>query len=220
MRIAGAAPRRTPKLNVVTSERLYALGIELMDGAVHAAQTIGAVRARHAIRYRDGLIISTLAMIPLRRGAPGASEIGRQLVKMAERCGDWTYPPEIRRLGILFDYSIPQALSARIDLYLERLRSCIRGSDKHAGLWPSQHNIPMRPDLDKCRRIQTYKEGFRFWRQCASLPPCRRQLLVSVRPRKHSRHQGPSWARNICHDGEALHYDTVAGCRTRFGAND
>jgi integrase/recombinase XerD len=33
-RIAAAAPRRHPKYHLVTSDRLYALGLELMDGAV------------------------------------------------------------------------------------------------------------------------------------------------------------------------------------------
>lgn len=36
-RIAAMAPRRLPKYNQVTSERLYALGLEVMDDAVAAA---------------------------------------------------------------------------------------------------------------------------------------------------------------------------------------
>jgi integrase/recombinase XerD len=37
-RIAAGAPRRRPKYNLVTSERLYALGLQLMDGAVEGAK--------------------------------------------------------------------------------------------------------------------------------------------------------------------------------------
>ena len=56
------------------------------------------------------------------------------------------WPSKDRRRWRPLDYSISKDLSARIDLYLERFRPCIRGSDKHAGLWPSHHSIPMRRD--------------------------------------------------------------------------
>jgi hypothetical protein len=62
-RIAVAAPRPARKYNLVTSERLYALGIELMVNAVNAADAVGRAGTRHAIQYRDGLIISVLALI-------------------------------------------------------------------------------------------------------------------------------------------------------------
>jgi hypothetical protein len=58
-RIAAGAPRTAQKYNLVTSERLYALGIELMDNAVNAADAVRRAGTRHAIQYRDGLIIST-----------------------------------------------------------------------------------------------------------------------------------------------------------------
>ena len=197
-RIDAGAPPPKRKFNLVTSERLYALGLELMDSAVNAAEAIGRVRARQAIQYRDGLIISTLAMIPLRRGTLAALQFGRQLIKIG-RYWELDIPGEDTKTQRPLDYAIPEELSARIDLYLERFRRCIRGSDKHDGVWPSHHNIPMRPELDKCRRIQKNEKGLWFRGQSASLPPRRCELLVSVRPRKRSRHQGPSRARNICH---------------------
>jgi hypothetical protein len=83
-RLAAAAPPRARKFNLVTSERLYALGIELMDSAMNAADITGQVRTRHAIRYRDGLIIGTLAMIPLRLRTLAALKIGRQLKKVGK----------------------------------------------------------------------------------------------------------------------------------------
>ena len=66
-RIAAAAPPPARKYNLMTSDRLYALGIKLMDCAVAAADALENTGTRQAIQYRDGLIISTLAMIPLRR---------------------------------------------------------------------------------------------------------------------------------------------------------
>ena len=95
-RIAAAAPRPARKYNLVTSDRLYAIGVELMDFAVTAADARGRTGTRQAIQYRDGLIISTLAMIPLRRGALAALQVGRHLVKSAI-IGSSTFPPRLPR---------------------------------------------------------------------------------------------------------------------------
>jgi integrase/recombinase XerD len=159
-RIAAAAPRPARKYNLVTSERLYALGIELMDNAVNAADAV-RVGTRHAIKYRDGLIISVLAVIPLRRGTLAALQIGRHLIKVADH---WQLdiPAEDTKTRRPLDYSIPKELSARIDLYLDRFRSCIRGSDKHACLWPSHHSIPMRPDSINVAVRKRTKRAFGF----------------------------------------------------------
>jgi integrase/recombinase XerD len=159
-RIAAAAPRPARKYNLVTSERLYALGIELMDNAVNAADAV-RVGTRRAIKYRDGLIISVLAVIPLRRGTLAALQIGRHLIKVADH---WQLdiPAEDTKTRRPLDYSIPKELSARIDLYLDRFRSCIRGSDKHACLWPSHHSIPMRPDSTNVAVRKRTKRAFGF----------------------------------------------------------
>ena len=57
-RIAAAAPPPPKKYNLVTSERLYTLGLKLMKSAVTASDADGRTRTRRAIQYRDGLIIS------------------------------------------------------------------------------------------------------------------------------------------------------------------
>jgi hypothetical protein len=67
-RIATAAPPPARKYNLVASDRLYALGIELMDNAVNVADAVGRAGTRHAIQYRDGLIISILALVAPRGG--------------------------------------------------------------------------------------------------------------------------------------------------------
>ena len=160
-RIDAGAPPPKRKFNLVTSERLYALGLELMDSAVNAAEAIGRVRARQAIQYRDGLIISTLAMIPLRRGTLAALQFGRQLIKIG-RYWELDIPGEDTKTQRPLDYAIPEELSARIDLYLERFRRCIRGSDKHDGVWPSHHNIPMRPNSINVAVYKRTKRAFGF----------------------------------------------------------
>src|SRR5262249_8418673 len=66
-RIARQAKPRRAKHHLVTSERLYLLGLELMDAAIDAAKAFGTVSKTCAFDYRDGLIIALVAVIPLRR---------------------------------------------------------------------------------------------------------------------------------------------------------
>jgi integrase len=160
-RITTAAPRRARKYNLVTSEHLYVLGIELMEGAVTAADVTGRARTRQAIQFRDGLIISTLAMIPLRRGTLAVLKIGRHLVKVSDHW-ELDIPAADTKTRRPLDFSIPKDLSARIDLFLDRFRSRIRGSDKHHGLWPSHHSIPMRPDSINVAVQKRTKKAFGF----------------------------------------------------------
>jgi integrase/recombinase XerD len=160
-KIGAAATPPARKYNLVTSDRLYALGIELMNSAVTAADAVERTSARRAIQYRDGLIISILAMIPLRRGTLAALQIGRHLIKVGDHW-ELDIPAVHTKTRRPLDYSIPKDLSARIDLYLERFRSRIRGSDKHAGLWSSHHSIPMRPDSINVAVQKRTKKAFGF----------------------------------------------------------
>ena len=67
---------RPERHHLVTSERLYALGIDLMDRAVAGAATLDKPSKAQAFQYRDGLIIALLALIPLRRRTLAALRIG------------------------------------------------------------------------------------------------------------------------------------------------
>src|SRR5262249_59317434 len=64
-RIARQAKPRRAKHHLVTSERLYLLGLELMDAAIDAAKALGTVSKTCAFDYRDGLILSLVPVIPL-----------------------------------------------------------------------------------------------------------------------------------------------------------
>jgi len=83
-RITAQASQRPERLHLVTSDRLFALGIELMDRAV--ADAVGMARPSkvQAFAYRDGLIIALLALIPLRRRTLAALRIGRHLVQVGD----------------------------------------------------------------------------------------------------------------------------------------
>ena len=99
-RIAAQAKCRPEKHHLITSERLYALGFALMDEAMEAADSVGAVPKAVAFEYRDGLMIALLAAIPLRRRTFAAPRIGKQLVKSGQMVGRGiTKSPAIGRAG-------------------------------------------------------------------------------------------------------------------------
>jgi integrase/recombinase XerD len=141
-RMAATAPRSAGKYHLVTSDRLYLLGIELMDRAVADADDAQRTDKVHAFQYRDGLIIALLALIPLRSRTLTALRMDQHLV----RTGDlWALdiPAADTKTRRALDFAVSREMSARIDLYLEQFRSCIPGADKHTGLWPSNKSRPM-----------------------------------------------------------------------------
>jgi integrase/recombinase XerD len=160
-RIAATAPRKPGKYHLVTSDRLYALGIELMDCAVTDAGAAKRTRTAHAFQYRDGLIIAFLALIPLRSRTLAALRIGRHLIKVGD-LWELDIPAADTKSRRPLDYSISKELSARIDLYLERFRSRISGADKHASLWSSNQSRPMCPDAIYTAVHRRTKKAFGF----------------------------------------------------------
>jgi integrase/recombinase XerD len=143
-RLSAAAPRKPKKYHLVTSERLYALGIELMDRAVADATSANCVSKTHSLEYRDGLIIALLALIPLRRRTLVALRIGNQLVKTGDL---WALniPAADTKTRRALDYPIAEELCKRINLYLERFRGRIPGADERNALWPSNKRGAMCP---------------------------------------------------------------------------
>lgn len=141
-RIAAAAPRHSGRYHLVTSDCLYALGIQLMDCAIADADAGERMRASHALQYRDGLIIALLALIPLRRHTLAALRIGNHLMKVGELWELEIAAADTKTRRSL-DYPISQELSAYIDLYLERFREGIPGAYKHRGIWSSYRSRPM-----------------------------------------------------------------------------
>jgi hypothetical protein len=139
-RIKAAAPRKTRKYHLVTSEQLYALGIELMDQAVAEAEAAKRVTKAHAFEYRDGLLIALTALIPLRPRTLVALRIGKQLVKTGDL---WALdiPASDTKTRRALDYPISEELCARIDLYLERFRCRIPGADTHSAVWAYSHMV-------------------------------------------------------------------------------
>ena len=135
-RIAAQATPRPARHHLVTSDRLYTLGIDLMDKASASAADFDKPSKAQAFQYRDGLIIALLALIPLRRRTLAALRIGRHLVKVG---ANWALdiPAEDTKTRRALDYPVSPELSGRIDVYLSKFRRRIPGANTHDGLWAS-----------------------------------------------------------------------------------
>ncbi len=141
-RIESQAPPKAERHHLVTSDRLYALGIELMDRAMAGAFGFAEPSKAQAFAYRDGLIIALLALIPLRRRTVAALRIGKHVVKSGQL---WALdiPAADSKTRRALDYPIAPELSQRIDVYLSKFRCRIPGANMHHGLWASNQSRPM-----------------------------------------------------------------------------
>jgi integrase len=174
-RIAARAQPKPPKLQLVSSDQLYALGIELMD----TADGSGCTRKADAFQYRDGLIIVLLAVVPLRRRTFAALRISENIVKSGDL---WILdiPAKDTKTRLALEYVLSEQVSARVDMYLQKFRNKIPGSVGHSGLWASNLGCPMTGDgiYEAVRRRTRLAFGFainlhRFRHAAATFWSCR-----------------------------------------------
>ena len=160
-RIVATAPRKVGQYHLVTSDRLYLLGIELMDRAVADADAAERSRVAHAFQYRDGLIIAFLALIPLRSRTLSALRIGNHLTKAGDL---WALdiPASDTKSGRSLEFPISSEMSARIDVYLDQFRGRIPGTDKHTSPWASNQGRPMCSDAIYKAVVNRTKKAFGF----------------------------------------------------------
>ena len=218
-RIATQAKRKPEKHHLVTSETLYALGMELMDRAIANGKRSQEHAIADAMHYRDGLIIALLALVPLRRRTLAALRIGKHLV----RSGDlWLLdiPAEDIKTKRPIEYPISAELSGRIDLYLNQFRPQIPGAGTHDYLWASSRGRPMRDGsiYNSVRRRTRKALGFpvnlhRFRRAAAT-------LWSTQDPANVRGVQRPARSCIIRYDGKILHYGAVAPCGTCSRSGD
>jgi len=144
-----ATPVREKRPRLVGSDVLFAFGLELMQEAERAGEGTPLFRAK---RYRDGLIIAFLAVVPLRRANLASMEIGTHFLEHPD--GYWVhFDGEETKTGVEIDRPAPQALRVFFDRYLAEYRpflvrcserrsrkSAIRKAD---ALWISAYGTPM-----------------------------------------------------------------------------
>ena len=141
-RLVALAPPRPKKHHLITSERIYALGLDLMDAAMADAAKARCLYLSQALQYRDGLLIAFLAQVPVRSRTLTAICVGQQLLKVGARWELEIPASDVKNRRPL-DFGFSDEMSARIDLYLELFRNRIPGADKHASLWSSKQSRPM-----------------------------------------------------------------------------
>jgi integrase/recombinase XerD len=121
--------------SLVTSERLYKLGTDLMN-AVTPADGSSSASIANAIQYRDGLLIAILSCLPLRRRTLAALRIGKHLVRSGA-CWSFDIPAEDMKSRCAHDFPMPIELSKYIEPYLNTYRRRILRAETHDGLWAS-----------------------------------------------------------------------------------
>ena len=114
------------------------------NGAVHMAGAVdenqpalGApISKNSAVLYRDGLMISLLAFIPIRRKNLAALEIGRHIVSEGD---GWSViiPAEEAKTGAPIEFQVPDLLIPYLALYLDLVRPYLLRRPGCAALWAS-----------------------------------------------------------------------------------
>jgi len=140
---------RVKQHRLVDSDRLIALGIELMDKAEasinHGNNTdplTGRYLLEESIRYRDGLLIAILAIRPIRRRSLSLIRIGKQLQKTGHHYHLVLGDSDTKNRKPL-EYALPALLGSYLDRYLEVYRRLIPGSENHDALWASAKGNPL-----------------------------------------------------------------------------
>jgi integrase len=119
---------------VITSLQLLDLGLQLMDAARPA--TGAYVCLRHAVLYRDGLMIALLAFVPMRRKNVAALATDRHLVRVGD---SWfvIVGGNETKTGSALEFEIPDVLRTSLDEYLHLVRPRLLGKKSCPGLWVS-----------------------------------------------------------------------------------
>ncbi len=125
------------------SDELVDLGFQLMD---HAADRQRGFEA--AIQFRDGLLISFLALVPLRRRNLAGLVLGRSLMRHGQRYVV-TFAESETKTGAPLELLWPKQLAEPLDRYLKKWRPILvrrtgRWTRDAAGaLWISKDGSPM-----------------------------------------------------------------------------
>jgi integrase/recombinase XerD len=140
-RLHSAAPLKRASGPLITSVQILEVGQQLMDE--HDPKTEDRLTLARAIRYRDGLLISLLAFLPLRRKNLAALEIDRHLI--GEGNNRFVYIPAAEtKTRTPIEFAIPELLLPYLDVYLGIVRPRILNDLKCKALWVSPRGGALR----------------------------------------------------------------------------
>jgi integrase len=140
-RLHSAAPLQRACGPVVTSPQILAVGQQLMDELDHQAED--RLTLAQALRYRDGLMISLLAFMPLRRKNLASLEIDRHLI--GEGNSRFIFIPAAEtKTRTPIEFAIPELLLPYLDAYLRIVRPRILTDTACKALWVSHRGGAIR----------------------------------------------------------------------------
>ncbi|QIG91836.1 tyrosine-type recombinase/integrase [Bradyrhizobium sp. 6(2017)] len=140
-RLHSAAPLKRASGPVVTSLQILQVGQRLMED--HDPKTEYSLTLAQAIRYRDGLLISLLAFLPLRRKNLAALEIDRHLIK--EGNSRFVYIPAAEtKTCTPIEFAVPELLLPYLDVYLATVRPRLLNDPECQALWVSPRGGALR----------------------------------------------------------------------------
>jgi integrase len=139
-RLYKAAPRGNAARPVITSVQLVDLGFELMAESKIIPHT--PISMADAVRYRDGLMITLIAHVPLRHKNFATIEIGRDLMKEDDR---WfiVIPPEETKTSTYIEFPFPEVLQGDLIMYLNHVRPRMLRRAAWKALWASPKGGPL-----------------------------------------------------------------------------
>jgi integrase len=140
-RLHSAAPLQGASGPVVISPQILAVGQQLMDEIDPQAED--HLTLAKAIRYRDGLMISLLAFMPLRRKNLASLEIDRHLI--GEGNSRFIFIPAAEtKTRTPIEFAIPELLLPYLDAYLRIVRPRILNDTACKALWVSPRGGTLR----------------------------------------------------------------------------
>jgi integrase/recombinase XerD len=140
-RLHSAAPLKRANGPLVTGVQFLDVGQQLMDE--HDPKTEHRLTLKQAIRYRDGLVISLLAFLPLRRKTLTALEIDRHLIGKGINRFILIPAPETKTRTPI-EFAVPELLLPYLDVYLGFVRPRILSDPKCKALWVSPRGGALR----------------------------------------------------------------------------
>lgn len=140
------ADAQTCNKPVPSSDRLVALGLDLMDRARQSWETL---RYQARLDYRDGLLIALLALVPLRRRNIAMIRIGQHLLR-SEDGWSLVFEADETKNRRPIEFAIPDLLTAPIEHYLAVIRPAFREAAKHDRLWASLKTGGLSGDAIYC----------------------------------------------------------------------
>lgn len=131
-RLQAAAPARSPVGPIVTSVPLLEHGLKLMED--NKPEPATKLDVNQFVAYRDGLMISLVAYVPIRPKNLASLEIDRHLILVGDR---WfiIVPREETKTGKRIQFEIPEVLIPYLTVYLSAVRPATLRGRTHKALW-------------------------------------------------------------------------------------